>query len=242
MTTAITADRPVAELALNVAGAAQTFQRLGLDFCCGGRRSLAAACEAQGLDLNQVLAALAEAQAAPENALPDGEWRTAPLAALTTHIVTRHHQYVRGETPRINTWLDKVVAAHGARHPEVSAIRGHFQALSAELAAHMAKEELILFPAIAQLPEGGPAARGICGHGLGAPIRQMMLEHDDAGRELDAMRAASGNYAPPQDACTTFRVLYTALAAFEADLHQHVHLENNILFPRTLEAEEQSHA
>ena len=228
MPSAITPDSCLGELALEVPAAAGTFEKLGMDFCCGGRRTLAAACASKSLDVNEVIAALQPAAgAAPA---PDAHWRTAPLPEVIEHIVDRHHGYVRTETPRLQTWLDKVVAAHGARHAELARLRAVFTRMSGELAQHMAKEEMILFPAMRHLEAGADA-------GLAHPVRRMMTEHEDAGRDLAEMRELSGGYQPPASACTTWRVLYQGLEAFEADLHRHVHLENNVLFPRALETE-----
>lgn len=216
--------RAVGAWAAEFPGTARIFDHFGIDFCCGGSQTLAAACAAKNLDLDTLLAALQ----APAAAAPDAtaDWRHEPLAALAQYIVTRHHRYVRAETPQIQRWLDKAVAAHGARHPELARIRHHFTALSAELAQHMAKEELVLFPAIAK---GAPH--------LAQPVRMMVLEHDHAGRDLAEIRSASGDFTPPPDACNTYRALYHALEEFERDLHRHVHLENNILFPRALALE-----
>jgi regulator of cell morphogenesis and NO signaling len=231
MDIATASTRSVSDLALEVPGAAAAFDRLGIDFCCGGRRSLADACEAKGLELEPVLAALA----ALEGTAPaEPQWRSVPLGELTQHIARRHHQYVRAETPRLTAWLDKVVAAHGERHHELATLRAVFLRMSGDLAQHMAKEEMILFPAIARAAAGDGAADAPTSAVLAQPVRRMMAEHDIAGRDLAEMRQLTGGYQPPSNACTTWRVLYQGLAEFEADMHQHVHLENNVLFPRAL--------
>ncbi|HXE31338.1 MAG TPA: iron-sulfur cluster repair di-iron protein [Terriglobales bacterium] len=239
MSQPLDAQRSLGELATSVPGAARVFERAGLDFCCGGKKSLHEACAAAGMNAEELLAELAAAD--PETP-SDARWRERPLLDLVQHIVTRHHQYVREETPRIHRWLDKVVSAHGSRHPEVAEIRQGFESMAADLAQHMAKEELILFPAIARLD--GPAAVGArppaggCGD-VAHPVERMMQEHAHSGNDLAELRRLSGGYAPPPDACATFRALYQALADFERDLHQHIHLENNLLFPRALELERQ---
>lgn len=229
----------VGDLAVQIPGAARVLEKNGIDFCCTGRRSLRAACEANGLDLGAVLAALEQGLDSPQ--ATSAAWQTVPLSALIAHIVTAHHQFVRTETPPIQRWLDKVVAAHGERHPEVIRIRHSFAAMSSELSQHMAKEELILFPAIARLEGGAPSPgdrAGIAGCGsLAQPVRMMMIEHDHSGRDLADIREASGDYTPPPDACATFRALYHGLQEFESNLRQHINLENNILFPRSLALE-----
>lgn len=223
----LTAARTVGELAVEEPGAARVFQQMGIDFCCGGKKSLHEACREKGLEAKAVLQAIAELPRDRAQA-PDRHWQAKPLQELMSHIVARHHQYVRTETPRIELWIEKCVAAHGARRPELAQIRHTFAAMAAEMAQHMAKEELILFPAIAR------AESGIAESSLAAPVRMMMLEHDHSGRDLAEMRKLSGDYVPPPDACNTYRALYKALDEFEADMRQHVHLENNIVFPRAL--------
>ncbi|HEY8055524.1 MAG TPA: iron-sulfur cluster repair di-iron protein [Terriglobales bacterium] len=231
----IDAERTVGELAVGAPGAARVFERAGIDFCCGGKKPLREACREQGVDLEEILASLraSEEERAPA---PDAHWQREPLPALIAHIVERHHQYVRRETPHIETWLEKCIAAHGSRHPELMRIRHTFMAMAGEMAQHMAKEELILFPAISRMaagrtdPSGGVAS-------LTQPVRMMLVEHDHAGRDLAEIRKLGGDFMPPPDACNTYRTLYQALGQFEADMKQHVHLENNILFPRALATE-----
>ncbi|HUX66678.1 MAG TPA: iron-sulfur cluster repair di-iron protein [Terriglobales bacterium] len=234
MTTPLDPTRTVGELAAALPGAARVFESLGIDFCCGGQGSLEAACASRGLAVREVLAALERSRTLPE---PSGtDWPSEPLPALMGHIVERHHQYIRSEVPHIQQWLDKAVAAHGERHPELLRIRHHFEAMAIEMSQHLAKEELILFPAIARLA-GAVAPGATCFASLEQPVRMMMLEHDHAGNDLAQIRQASGDFAPPPDACNTYRALYRALHEFDTDLRQHVHLENNILFPRALQLE-----
>lgn len=244
MTYTLEPGRTVAELAIHVPGAAKVFDRAGIDFCCGGGKSLRVACEERGLALEEILGALEFGASQPAAADTDAaKWERAPLSALTAHIVSTHHQYVRTETPRIEKWMEKCIAAHGERHPELLRIRHTFQALASEMATHMAKEELILFPAIARLAAPASAAdarpAATCFESLSQPVRMMMIEHDHSGKDLGDIRAASGDFAPPPDACGTYRALYRALEEYDADMRRHVHLENNILFPRALELERQ---
>lgn len=222
----------VAALVTEVPGAAQVFQRFGIDFCCGGKRTLGAACQAKGLDLAKLMAEL-ELGATRSDQTTDAHWQTEPVAALIAHIVTRHHAYVRQQTQALLTWLDKVVQVHGERHPELARVRHSFSGMASEMAQHMAKEELLLFPAIVKMASPEPPAAQTA-RAISEPIQAMMREHDHTGRDLAEVRKASGDFTPPPDACATYRALYQGLAAFEDDMRQHVHLENNILFPRAL--------
>jgi regulator of cell morphogenesis and NO signaling len=219
--------------------AAGVFDRFGLDFCCGGKRTLGDACAAARLDpgaLGDELEKIAET--AGVNGVPDASW---PVEELAQYIVRRHHGYVREQLPVIASHLAKLVAVHGERHPELQAIADHFAELSLELQAHMMKEEQVLFPYVEQLAataeQGQEPPVGMFGS-VRNPIRMMEAEHRYAGDELGVIRGLSSNYSVPADGCTTYRVCYEELAAFDADLRQHIHLENNILFPRAVALEQ----
>ena len=219
--------------------AAGVFDRFGLDFCCGGKRTFGEACAAARLDPGAVGAELAKLSPTPgAGDAPDASW---PVDELAHYIVRRHHSYVRQQLPVIAGHLEKLVAVHGERHPELRQIAGHFAELSGELQTHMMKEEQILFPYVQQLAAsaefGLEPPIGMFGS-VSNPIRMMEAEHRYAGDELGVIRGLSANYSVPADGCTTYRVCYEELAAFDADLRQHIHLENNILFPHavTLEA------
>ena len=215
------------------------FDRFGFDFCCGGKRTFGEACAARPLDAGAVAAELAKLPAASgAEEVPDASW---PVEQLAHYIVSRHHGYVREQLPVIAGHLEKLVTVHGERHPELRQIAGHFAELSSELQTHMMKEEQILFPYVQQLAVsaefGLEPPIGMFGS-VSNPIRMMEAEHRFAGDELGVIRGLSTNYSVPADGCTTYRVCYEELAAFDADLRQHIHLENNILFPHavTLEA------
>jgi regulator of cell morphogenesis and NO signaling len=216
--------------------AAAVFERFGLDFCCGGRVSLAEACRQRHVDVSAVVGELVRLQEAP---VETGPREPAELAA---HISARHHSYVRNAIPIIAVHLAKVVAVHGERHPELAAIAAHFEIVAHDLVLHMMKEEQVLFPYITALAKaaqsGGPPPPDMFGT-VQNPIRMMEIEHQHAGEELATIRALSSGYEPPPDACTTFRVVYEELRAFEQDLHLHVHLENNVLFPAAVALEAQ---
>ena len=215
---------------------ANIFERYQIDYCCNGKRSLQEVCAERGLDTAQILV---ELDSTPEKAEgPDFEAMT--LSGLCGHIVSRHHEYLRSTLPSVAMKANKVVAAHGAAHVFLAEVERVFQSLAAELTQHMAKEEMVLFPLIAQMEEaersGLAAPAAPCGS-VQNPIRMMEHEHDDAGNALRRIRELTSDYALPVGACNTFRALYAQLEDLERDLHSHIHLENNILFPRAAELE-----
>jgi regulator of cell morphogenesis and NO signaling len=220
--------------------AASVFERHGIDFCCGGNRSVADACGELGVDAAAVETELEAAMASAGPGLP--RYNTWQLDFLIGYIVTNHHGYVRQAIETLRVHTRKVAEVHGDRHPEVKAIAERFENIAGELTRHMAKEEQVLFPYInglvAAARDGGATPVAPFG-AVANPIRMMEIEHQAAGDEMASIRKLSGGYVPPADACTTFTVTYQELQAFEADLHQHVHLENNILFPKSLVLERQ---
>jgi regulator of cell morphogenesis and NO signaling len=214
--------------------AASVFERHGIDFCCGGNRPVADACRELGVDITAVEAELEAALAPAQPGLP--RFNTWELDFLTGYIVSNHHGYLREAIPTLRAHTRKVAEVHGEHHPEVKVIADRFETIAADLTRHMAKEEQMLFPYInglAAAGRGGAVPLAPFGE-VANPIQMMEIEHQAAGDEMAAIRQLSGGYTTPSDACTTFRVTYQELQAFEADLHQHVHLENNILFPKAL--------
>jgi len=234
----IDTEKTVRELVVQVPAAMRVFQKYGIDFCCGGEKSLTEACEAAGAAPEAVLRDI-EAFQKLEAAYAAGarDWSTEPLTDLIAHINNTHHVYVRSELPRIEKLLAKVPEKHGGRHPELFTVRDLFTTLSAELTVHLMKEEQILFPYVERMEEsavsGEPAPPAMFGP-VENPVRMMMYEHESAGDILRQLRRATDGYVAPEDACEGFQSLYKALADFESDLHQHIHLENNILFPRAI--------
>jgi len=230
-----TANKTVKELAVQMPGAARVFEKFGIDYCCGGNVPLSEACEKGGVCLEEALSSLENAQREPA---PASDWGQAPLAALAQHIVEKHHSFTVAETTRLEALFVKVCAAHFETHPELRGMQVKFTEMANELRTHMMKEENILFPYLAAMEraviEKKPVPRAMFGS-VENPVRTMMKEHDSAGEALRALRKASHGYAAPEDACVSYRELYKSLEAFEADMHTHVHLENNILFPRALE-------
>ena len=232
----------VREVALSVPAATRVFEKLGIDYCCGGGKSLAQACGAANLQLQNVVELLRSAETSSEarQAGTATDWSTSPLADLIQHIKQTHHVYTREEIARLAPLFEKVCRVHGDRHPELREIRTAFQALAEELTTHMMKEEFVLFPYIERLEEavigGDPVVPAPFGS-VQNPISMMEHEHETAGNLLRSMRSLSDRYNPPAQACTSYKALYSALTEFERDLHQHIHLENNILFPRAVAME-----
>lgn len=233
------AEKTVRELALESSSATRVFEKLGIDYCCGGNKPLDEACRAANLSLEQVQKALDEAQQ-QSRTNGDRDWQREPLSYLIVHINSTHHKYVREEIARLGPLFEKVCGVHGKNHPELLHIQAVFRGVAQELTQHMMKEEMVLFPYIVRLEEavvqGEPALPPPFGT-VANPVRMMEHEHDSAGQALKAIRSASNGYTAPEGACASYQALYRALAEFEADLHQHIHLENNILFPRAIAME-----
>ena len=235
----IEATQTVGELAAQLPGATRQFEKLGIDYCCGGSRTLGQACADAKITVEQVLARLQEGLAAA-GPISDRDWKTVTLAELIAHINSTHHVFVREECPRIEKLAAKVVGVHGKNHPELVQVQALFSELAGELSVHLMKEEQILFPYVVLMEEavasGEPAPPAMFGTVV-SPVRMMMQEHDSAGDALKKFRELTTDYAVPADACISYSTLYEALQNFEADLHQHIHLENNILFPRAVALE-----
>lgn len=233
------AERSLAELVTEDSRAARVFEEFGLDFCCHGRRSVLEAARARGVPLASVTHALAALGTPTSEDVEPASWQDP--RALIRHILDRHHAYVRSAAPAISSWLNRLADRHGARHPQLVEIRQTFQALADELRAHMLKEENILFPHIADLAaaQAREADRPLDPFGTVLnPIRVMEADHALAGELAERLRTLTGGFTPPADGCTTFRLCYAELHAFTQDLHRHIHLENNLLFPRAAELEQ----
>jgi regulator of cell morphogenesis and NO signaling len=222
----------VRDIAVEYPQAARVFESFGIDYCCGGDQSLEDACRQANVNADALREALRRPVGAEDAS--SGNWVSASLEELTDHIVSRHHTFVRQETARVIELLGKVRAKHEANHPELNRIEERFRALASELKLHMLKEEQVLFPMIRQLEEASREADADTAAfgGITFPIERMISEHEDAGGVLRSIRSLTGSFQPPPDACPSFRALYLGLEEFERDLHRHIHLENNILFPR----------
>lgn len=230
--------KSLAQIVNNDHRAASVFEKYDLDFCCKGKRSLQQACDEKQLPVTEIATELKNLSVKNDkDAVLDFE--NMDLGALVDYIVQTHHAYVKKELPLIFSYLEKVTAKHSIHHPELIKIFQLFAAIKEEMEGHMKKEEVILFPRIKELEKhvkGEPERFGVNITYLQSPITVMEQEHDHAGNLLYEIRTLSNNYTSPGDACTTYRLSFAALQAFELDLHQHVHLENNILFLKTITA------
>ena len=214
--------------------AAAVFQRFGIDFCCGGARSVNEACRKASIDPGAVVGALNALQPADESVDDASTWS---LDLLVTHIVDTHHAYIRSSGPAISSYLEKLVKVHGARHPELSRVAATFNHIHQELMPHMMKEEHVLFPYVTELAKGVTSASSPFGT-VENPIRMLEREHEEVGEAMRLIRELTNDFTPPSDGCTTYRVCFAELERFELDLHRHVHLENNVLFPKAVVLEQ----
>ncbi len=212
------------------------FEQAKVDYCCGGKKTLAEACRLQGIDPQAFLAQLAD-YTTTETA-PEVNPSALSLSELADHIERIHHAYLQAELPRLDQMVTKVARVHGDKEPRLHQVKDIFLALSAELATHLMKEEQILFPMIRQLETSDTVPSFHCGT-IANPVRQMEFEHDEAGVVLAQLRQLTDDFTPPEWACNTYRALLDALLTFEQDMHQHIHKENNVLFPRGMALEQQ---
>jgi len=217
---------------------ASVFKKYSIDFCCQGNRTIEEACEKKNIDTKKVLEDLVAMMEAKSESTTD--YQSWPLDLLADYIEKKHHRYVQEKTLEIQPYLDKICKVHGERHPELLKIKEEFNASAGELAAHMKKEELILFPFIRKMTQAKMENIKVDAAHFGTvinPIQMMMDEHTVEGNRFRKIEELSNNYTPPQDACNTYRVSFSLLKEFEQDLHLHIHLENNILFPKAIEIE-----
>lgn len=228
----ITSDTTVGELVRAVPARSRLFENLGIDYCCGGKKPLAEVCRTKNLDPATVIAMLAALDAAPAASAsvnPDAMG----LAELCDHIEFVHHGYLKEELPRLDFMTRKVAAVHGDHEPRLLEVRRVFETFNAAMTTHTQEEDETVFPAIRQL-EAANGDKARAASGLKATLAKLESEHDSAGAALEQFKALTDSYAPPDWACNTFRALYDGLAQLEKNMHQHVHKENNVLFPRAL--------
>lgn len=233
-------EKPIGQIVAEDYRTAQIFKNHKIDFCCQGNRSIQEAAvkskiQAQVL-INEINAIRQEVK---EGAL---DYKTWPLDLLADYIEKTHHKYVEEKIKILKPYLSKLCKVHGERHPELFEITEHFNKSAGELAAHMKKEEIILFPAIRKMVQAKQNGSKMEKPHFGTvqnPIQMMMIEHENEGERFRLIDELSNNYTPPQDACNTYRVTFALLQEFENDLHQHIHLENNILFPKSAELEKE---
>lgn len=225
----------IGEYVANDFRTAAVFSKYGIDFCCKGNRTIAEACEKKDINPDQLLELLNTVLTSKNDNSID--FKTWPLDLLADYIEKTHHRYVEEKTQTLLPFLNKLCKVHGANHPELFEINDLFMGCAGELAQHMKKEELMLFPFIKKMAKAALSEEQIAKPQFGTvqnPIAMMMAEHETEGDRFVKIAALTNNYTPPADACNTFRVTYAMLADFEQDLHKHIHLENNILFPSAL--------
>lgn len=232
-------DETLGQLAAKDLRKAQIFKKYGLDFCCGGKKTVKEACREKGLDVTKIEKELQQADKLTTGStpLPYNDWSP---AFLSDFIVNTHHSYVRKNLPDILAYADKVSKVHGSRHPELLEVCKLVDEVHSEMMAHMVKEEKVLFPYIHELVAARDKSESLHAKELGTvkqPIQLMEMEHEVVGEHLAKIRELTNNFTLPEDACTSFSLLYRMLDEFEDDLHLHVHLENNILFPKAIEIE-----
>ncbi len=236
----LTPETRIADIAAQNPATIRVFQRFGIDFCCGGKRPAGEVCAEKQITFNELRNELEAAGAAGTTGIPGAE---AKLTDLIRFIVGKYHADLRVELPRLGQMAAKVLDVHGEKYPAVlPALASTFRALREELEAHMMKEERVLFPYIERLEALAAAGGSLPASPFGsiqAPIGMMEHEHDDAAQALARLRLLTDGYTPPADACNTFRGLYFGLAELEKALHEHIHLENNVLFPRGVRLEEE---
>ncbi|MEE9230991.1 MAG: iron-sulfur cluster repair di-iron protein [Acidobacteriota bacterium] len=227
----------VGEIVTRRPALSRIFENIGIDYCCGGKKSLEKACKEKQLDPNGVLNQLTEAETADRADVSEIDAAGMTLTELVDHIEQTHHVYLRSELSRLDGMTEKVASVHGEKDSRLRELRNTFVALAQDLSSHMMKEEQILFPMVRTLEASETAPTFHCGS-LANPIRQMEQEHDQAGSGLERHRELTDDFKAPDWACNTYRALLDALAHLERDLHQHIHKENNVLFPRALAMEE----
>ncbi len=226
----------IGDVVLRKPEAMRVFERLNLDYCCGGHRTMSEVCSKEGLDAVQVIAELEALSDSPQGSNDPEVWASARLTDLIAHIEVRHHTFTREELHRVAPLMEKVLRVHGGHHPELAEISSLFENLMADLLPHLQKEEQILFPYIRNLEEGKGSEA--CFGSVQGPIAAMQDEHEQAGEILRRLKTLTDDYTAPQDACGSYRSLYMGLQALEVDLHLHIYLESHLLFPRAVELEQ----
>ncbi len=230
----------VGDLAVAIPGATRVFEALGIDYCCGGNRTLDEVCRISNLAVENVMRSLTQTEPSIPANEQTQDWQQTSLTALFTYIVDNHHVFTRKELTRLEALINKVCSVHGQNHPELLKLRRLFKTIHEDLLPHMLKEEEVLFPYIEQLEKAILNTQSVERPFFGTvqnPVRMMMFEHETVGEILGEMRQVTGNYRVPPEGCISYKTLYQAMQDFEYDLHQHIHLENNLLFPRAIEIE-----
>lgn len=219
---------------------AAVFENYGIDFCCGGSQTIDEACKTKGISKDVLLSSLENATKSDSSGTTD--YNAWPIDLLTDYIEKKHHRYIEEKTPLIKQYLDKICTVHGKQHPQLFQIRDLFFQSAADLAAHMKKEELILFPFVRKMAGAQHRKQSLSAPHFGTvqhPIQMMKHEHDSEGDIFKKIADLSNNYTPPANGCNTYKTAFSMLKEFEKDLHTHIHLENNILFPKSIEMEKE---
>lgn len=237
----IQANNNIGELVAQDYRTAAVFQSHGIDFCCRGNRSIEEVCSKQQIPSDTLINELESV--VTKNVMVNADYHQWPLDILAGHVEKIHHSYVAEKTPVIQQYLDKLCKVHGDRHPELFEITAHFNESATALAAHMKKEELILFPFIRKMADAERHGKKMSSARFGSvenPVAMMREEHEAEGERFRTISKLSDHYTPPEDACATYKVTFAMLAEFENDLHLHIHLENNILFPKAIAMQQKS--
>lgn len=227
------------ELTAQNFAAARIFEESGLDFCCGGKRTLEEACDAKGIDVDELISKLERIDEINSASTHFNQWEP---DFLVDYIINNHHYYIKNTTVSIDHHLDRVIAAHSDRFPELLQLKKVYNTMKEDLSLHMMKEEKMLFPYIKKMSAAAKNSLPLSIPPFGSiknPIEVMEEEHSEAGGDMEDIKKLTNNFTPPKNACGTFKVLYEELKDFEKDLHIHVHLENNILFPKAIELEDE---
>lgn len=227
----LTPDVSVGQLVAERPGRAKIFEKYRIDYCCGGKLSVAAICEKKGIDPEALLAEIARAELVGDPT-PEETWLKRPIPELVAHILETHHAFLKEAMPRLEFLTTKVARVHGDDHPELHEVASVFAKFKADMEQHMGKEENVLFPLMLKIAAGQASASE--GSFVAHPIRAMESEHDGAGRDLEKIRELTGDFVPPEGACNSYRAMLDGLLEIEADTFVHVHKENNVLFPRVL--------
>lgn len=239
----ITSETQVRDIACAQPSSVRVFEKAGIDYCCGGARKLSDVCAANDLSVDELLQRLQQAEAEAQKVGDGEDWNLKPLWVLIRHIVEKHHAYVRENDVRLQALIEKVLSRHGDTHAELAEVRQKFAELRTDMAHHMLKEEQVLFPYIERMEKAVFAGQAVPPAFFGTvrnPVQAMMNEHDGAGDLIKQIRELTNGYTVPNGACPTYQAMLAGLDEFERDLHQHVHLENNILFPRAVRMEQGS--
>lgn len=226
--TAFTSETVIGDVVTADPSRARTLERFGIDYCCNGQRSIAAACASAGVNADELLSALADGKSGPQ-----ADWANFDDTTLIDHILDTHHRFLWDEFPRMSALVDKVARVHGPNHSELTRVRDAFEQLRGAIEQHLHNEETALFPALTEQAGQHPISEE-----LRAALDENMREHDRAGSVLAELRQLTGGYAIPADACASYTAMLSGLEGIEADLHMHVHKENNVLFSRVLASAE----